>query len=237
MIRKTALALLLAAAGVNAHADTIIQWNFNSPTPDAVTSTGTLNPAVGNGVASLLNTTGSFSSGDASGGSSDPASGDDSGWQTTSYATQGTGNKSEGVQFNFSTIGYTGVNFSYDLRHSNTSSRYELVQYSLDGTTFNDFATFDGNIGDTWFKGRSVDFSSILGANNNANFAVRVVATFAPGTNNYAASSATGTYGTTGTWRFDMATATAMPVPEPKNYAMFLAGIGLMGFMARRRSR
>jgi hypothetical protein len=25
-------------------------------------------------------------------------------------------------------------------------------------------------------------------------------------------------------------------VPEPKNYAMLLAGLGLMGFIARRRS-
>lgn len=237
MIRKTALALLLAAAGVNAHAETIVKWNFNSPTPDANTSTGTLNPAVGSGIASLLNTTGSFSSGDASGGSSDPATSDDSGWQTTSYATQGTGNKSEGVQFKFSTVGYTGIHFSYDLRHSNTSSRYEQVQYSLDGNTFKDFATFDGNSGDTWFNGRSVDFSSILGASNNANFAVRVVATFAPGANNYAASSSSGTYGSAGTWRFDMATATAMPVPEPKDYAMLLAGLGLIGAMVRRRSR
>ncbi len=29
----------------------------------------------------------------------------------------------------------------------------------------------------------------------------------------------------------------ATPVPEPETYAMFLAGLGLMGFMARRRSK
>ena len=29
---------------------------------------------------------------------------------------------------------------------------------------------------------------------------------------------------------------TVTPVPEPKNYAMLLAGLGLMGFIARRRS-
>lgn len=237
MFRKTALALLLAATGFSAHANTITQWNFNSTTADAATSTGVTAPSIGAGTASLINTTATFASGDASGGSSDPASGDDSGWNTTGYATQGTGNKTEGVQFKFSTFGFSNVQFSYDLRHSNTSSRYEMVQYSLDGTTFNDFATFDGNLGDTWFNGRTVNFSSVLGANNNADFAVRVVSTFAPSTNTYAASSPSGTYNTSGTWRFDMVTVSAAPVPEPKNYAMLLAGLGLMGVMARRRSR
>lgn len=32
-------------------------------------------------------------------------------------------------------------------------------------------------------------------------------------------------------------TAFAQAVPEPESYAMFLAGLGLMGFIARRRSR
>ena len=32
-------------------------------------------------------------------------------------------------------------------------------------------------------------------------------------------------------------TFAATPVPEPESYAMFLAGLGLMGFMARRRTR
>jgi hypothetical protein len=27
-----------------------------------------------------------------------------------------------------------------------------------------------------------------------------------------------------------------MPVPEPESYALFLAGLGLMGFIARRRT-
>jgi hypothetical protein len=28
----------------------------------------------------------------------------------------------------------------------------------------------------------------------------------------------------------------ALPVPEPENYALMIAGIGLMGFMVRRRN-
>ncbi len=42
--------------------------------------------------------------------------------------------------------------------------------------------------------------------------------------------SAGGTYGGT-------MSAVAAPVPEPETYAMMLAGLGLMGFMARRRKQ
>lgn len=241
MIRKSILALLLAASGVSANANTVTQWNFNSATADAATSTGTITPAIGTGSATLIGgTTSTFASGDASGGSSDPATGDDSGWNITTFAAATAGNKTRGAQFNVSTLGFENITLNYDLRHSNTSSRQEQVQYSLDGLTFNDIASFSGNVGDSWFNGRSVNLSAISGIANNANFAFRVVAAFDPSSSSsYLASSPTGTYGTSGTWRFDMVTVSGTAiaaVPEPKNYAMLLAGLGLMGFIARRRS-
>jgi len=236
MFRKSLLATALLLAITNVNAATVTQWNFNSIVADANTSTGTILPAFGTGTAATIGGIAtSFASGDASGGSSDPAIGDDSGWQTTTYAAQGLQDKLRGVQFNVSTVGFTGVSISYDLRHSNTSSRFEQVQYSTNGSTFTDIATFDGNLGDTWFKNRNVDLSSIDGVNNNAAFAFRVVGTFAPGTFAYAASSPTGTYGPAGTWRFDMVTVSALPVPEPESYALMLAGLALVGAVARRR--
>lgn len=235
-MRKALPGLALAASAfltAPAQADIISLWDFNSVTADGNTSTGSLLPAIGTGsTAPVGGVTGGFAAG---AGSSDPTVGDDSGWSTATYASQGTGDKTRGVQFNVSTVGLKDVVIGYDLRHSNTSSRYELVQYSLDGGTFIDLVSFDGNAGDTWFNGRSVDLSGIAGVNDNASFAFRVVATFAPGTGAYAASNTGSSYATNGTWRFDMVTVSAAPVPEPETYALMLVGLGLVGFAVRRR--
>ena len=229
----------LLAAG-NAHAGAITQWTFNSTTPDGNTGTGSNLPSLGAGSLSLLGgvTSPSFNSGS---GSSDPAASDNSGLQTTTYAAQGAGNKTRGIEIKVSSVGFENVVFSYDLRHSNTSSRHELAQYSLDGVNFIDYAVFDGGQGDTWFNARTIDLSSVSGADNNANLAFRVLATFAPGTSGYLASDATKSYAGSGTWRFDMVTVsgsvlTVTPaVPEPSSTVAALAGLVAIGFIARRR--
>jgi len=96
VIAAVMLALLFAgmlgiAQPATATTTIITQWTFNSSTPDGNTATGTTDPAIGSGTASLVGgTTATFASGDAGTGSSDPATGDDSAWNTTTYAPQGT---------------------------------------------------------------------------------------------------------------------------------------------------
>jgi hypothetical protein len=229
-------AFALSAVSAGAQANVLTQWNFNSIAPDNATGTGSTVPSIGSGSASLVGgVTGSFASGTANGGSSDPALSDNSGWQTTTYAAQGAGDKTRGVQFNVSTLGYQNISISYDLRHSNTSSRYEQVQYSLDGNSFIDSTVFDGNSGDTWFNNRMIDFSAIPGVSDNANFAFRILATFAPDSSTYLPSNGTSSYGTAGTWRFDMVTVTGSPVPVPA--AVWLMGSALFGLIGFRRAQ
>lgn len=185
-------------------------------------------------------TTGSFASGDANGGSSDPTTStptNDSGWQTTTYAAQGTGDKTRGVQFNVSTAGFSGIKVEFDQRHSNTASKFVQFQYSTDGAFFADFGNlFTASAGDTWFNNRTLDLTAVAGVDNNSNFAFRIVAAFAPGTSTYQPSTGGATYGTAGTNRFDMVQVTGSPVPVPAALPLLLSGLGLVGVARRRRT-
>jgi hypothetical protein len=234
LIASGIAALVVATAG----ADVVTQWNFNGTSATTVPG-GAASPTASTGVgtASFVGgVTGSFASGTSNGGSSDPVTTtpNNYGWGITTFAAQGAENNGRGVQFNVSTVGFDSVVVSYDLRHSNTSSRYENFQYSIDGgTSWVSFATFDGNAGDTWFNNRTIDLSSVAGVANNANFAFRVVATFGPAGGGYVASNGTSTYATTGTWRFDMVTVSGNLVPAPGALAL-LAAAGVLGSRRRR---
>jgi hypothetical protein len=238
---KTTFAILaLCASGGLAAADIITRWDFNSLPQDGSTATGTLLPAIGSGTASGVGgvTATAFNSADANGGSTDPvvnsATTSDSGWQVTGFAAQGTEDQGRGVQFLASTAGYMNIVVTFDQRHSNTSSRFYAGQYTTNGGTSWVTATiFEGNAGDTWFNNRTIDLSSVAAVNDNANFGIRVVATFAPGTSGYVASSASGTYAAAGTARFDMVTVSGTIVPAPG----VMAAMGLMGLAAARRRR
>lgn len=202
--------LVVVAAKAQAQT-TITQWNFNSNPADANTSTGSIVASTGTGtIESIGGIAASFASGSASGGSSDPApSADNTGWGLTTWPAQGTSNKTAGIQFKVSTVGFQNIIVTFDLRHSNTGPRHVQFQYTLDVTATTpvwvDFAVDAATGGDTWFA-RSYNLSAVTGLNNNANAGFRAVAAFEPSTTAYAPSNTANSYATTGTWRFDMVT-------------------------------
>src|SRR5258705_9479954 len=141
VLRHSAIAatiLLLCASIEPARAALLVQWNFNSNPPDPTNNfpTGTAEPSFGSGSASPVGgATATFASGT---GSTDPATVDDSAWNTATYPAQGTGNKTRGVQFSVSTLGFERIMVAWDQRNTSTSSRYIRFQYSADGVNFTD---------------------------------------------------------------------------------------------------
>jgi hypothetical protein len=138
-------------------------------------------------------------------------------WSFT--ANPGATNESSGVQFNTSTVGFQNILFTWDQRWSNTATNTVRVQYTLDGTIWTNFTMTSANttfcngtidngrfqnngVGDQ-YRRISVNFSAITGANNNANFGVRILAANYQTTTEFRQTSNTTLVATAGTWRFD----------------------------------
>jgi endonuclease/exonuclease/phosphatase family metal-dependent hydrolase len=209
----------------------IAQWNFNSVSPDANVGTGVSSPSLGSGVAALI---GGTSATFATGSDGDLAVNDNSGWNTTSYPAATANNKTAGVQFNVSTVGKQNIVVTWDERVSNTGSKYVRLQYTTNGTTFTDFPTATAINAATLFESKTNNLSGFVGVNNNPNFAFRIVAEFessAANTGNSNYVGAAGTYGTSGTIRFDMVTVigTTIAASNPPPAAATLSAIGLNG--------
>ncbi|MGH7132513.1 MAG: GC-type dockerin domain-anchored protein [Phycisphaerales bacterium] len=199
---------------------TIVRWNFEDNTSQVNQTTATVNASAG-----LLGYIG--------GTTWESGAGITNGTFATSVTTwpaQGNAPGTAGLQFTIDTTNFANIKMRWDNRHSNTSSRYMQVQYSTDGLNFfpapvtqepegtptGIAGTFVGPAGDTWFSGRFADFSSIVGANNNPTFTVRVVSVYEPSTSAYKASNPTGTYATTGKLRFDNVEFTGTSaLPQP----------------------
>jgi hypothetical protein len=87
----------------------------------------------------------------------------------------------------------------FDQRLSNTANNTYVAQYTTNGTDWIDAQTFTftpaaTGTGDTWYKNRTVDLTSIPALDNNANAAFRVVSAFDPTSGNYLAATSTSTY-------------------------------------------
>jgi hypothetical protein len=241
------LVFSLTAGAAPALADLITAWNFNSAVPDSNTATGRTTPSSGAGTLSLIGgTTSQFFSGSPG----DPAPSDNSGFSTTSYPVQGTNSGTAGVEFAVSTVGFTNISLSFDVRQSANASRNWQLLVSSNGTTFappsggiatfgtvgtgNSSTAFDstgrysndpGLSNQTFVEDVTYTFSPGSAYENNPNFKYRWVSIFSPtitGTYTSADLDVPGAYSTAGTFRFDMVSVMGV-VPEPG--AFLLGGL------------
>ncbi len=145
---------------------------------------------------------------------------------TKDYPAQSTGNKTAGLQFDVSTVGYSDIKVFFDIKHKKDSSRYIRVQYTTDKTAspvvWQDAnPLFSNMIPDPsqdawWFNNNSVDLTAFPGVDNNPNFAFRIVTEYDPAGNYYSASQFGRTYNSDVYYnkhRWDMIRVTAESTP------------------------
>lgn len=206
----------------------ITLWNFNSVPPDNNTSTGTLEPAIGAGTADSVGTATNSLNSNVAAPSFDPAPTDNSKWRLGSFPPQGTDNKTSGAEFRVSTVGYRNLAITWDHYNSATGSRYWRLQYSLDGINFVDTSYVFLNPRETTFIPAGTSLAGIAGANDNPNFAVRLVSEWestatGAGEDLYRGTQASGSYGTGGTLWLDMVTFSG-DLAEAPSLAIALVG-------------
>ncbi len=185
----------LARTAATARADTLTQWNFNSLINDTNVLTGSNVPSINvtpdlPTITRIGGTRGGFVSGwtgvGVTGASSDPASNtseksyqhDNSVLQVTTFPENAAGtstNETAGIEVDFNATGYAGYTLQFDQLVQTSASRYQEIQYSVNGAPFTDFTTLDVLSGGSsyWINGKTFSFGSLF--DGAASVRVRIV--------------------------------------------------------------
>jgi hypothetical protein len=135
--------------------------------------------------------------------------------QTTGYPAQGQDSGLAGIVVSVPTTGYQNITVKFDVRWSNTASKFLAVEYTTDGgVNWTRARVLEARRGDRWHGDTGanggygalveLDLSADSAVNNNAQFAFRVVTIFDPNTGQYTAAQSGSNYSTRGTLRYDL---------------------------------
>jgi hypothetical protein len=240
------LAITFFSGKLNAQA-TIAGWNF-----DAITGQPT-NPVadVGNGSSSFIGSLTLLNAATGMHPTTNNGCGTQNGTNPGAWAftaNPGATNESSGVQYTTSTVGFQGIKFTWDQRWSNTAANTVRVQYTTDGTSWQDFTMtssnttfcngsidngrFETNTSGDQYRRISVDFTSITAANNNANFGVRILAAHYRTTGEFRQTANSSSIATAGTWRFDNVNFTgsspSISIASASNFVVVQENAGLI---------
>lgn len=202
---------LISPCTINAQ-EVITAWNFDQQN---------LTPSTGAGTATTIGgTIGSYATGN-------PVL---YAWSTTNYPAQGINTGTAGVQFNVSTVGYRDIIINWENRNSNSAANRLRLTYTINGTDWIDFNASDANATNfndgssvgfdagryttnvaDWFF-RSANFTAITGAEQNPDFAIRLVTEYVDGIDY--GGTVTG-YTTDGTIRFENVIISGTPQSLP----------------------
>jgi len=147
------------------------------------------------------------------------------GFQTFNYPAQGTAPKTAGIQIRFNTTGYKNILLSTDVRQGGTSANKLMLQYTIDGVTWEKAITYTTDDNDSWYL-RNFNFKNIPGVNDNPLFAIRFVTNFDDdviGSQIYVPVSASNIYSPTGSIRYDNIVIRGYPLNTPEDDRVTIA--------------
>lgn len=190
------IALAVSTFGANAQV-TIAQWTFDADLPAA------MQPTTGSGTFTTIGgvednlTGGVMPAGNPSTGKA---------YSIKTFPEAGTASGTAGFQFNVNTANYSGITVTFDPRGSNTASKWQQYQYTVNGTTWIPVGNNGGALTNVFTTTPMVTVTLPADAGNNDNFGFRIVSIFDPAGTDYAAVGASSTYGPGGAWRIDNVT-------------------------------
>jgi hypothetical protein len=207
-MKKIYSLLLLVITSVTFGQTTISQWNFDNATP----ATAML-PTTGSGTFSTIggvvdNTSGTPAVMPAG----NPTATDNLAYSVKTFPDAGTASGTAGFQFLVSTVGFADpINVTFDPRGSNTSSRFQQYQYTIDGTNWIVLGNNNGVLTNSFTATPMVALTFPSTCANNVNFGFRIVSIFNPASTDYSPvgylnTPTASTYGPAGTWRIDNVT-------------------------------